>query len=121
MELYNAEEATKIRKILAHDIRMKKNPQTKERSLWNFEDFHGVMQVQTPAKTPARKFYQWRRQPRNRLYAASYVFKYFALNDFFKKKKKKAPTLTENLLKFNGTYLGRKQPFESFLKSGCAE
>ena len=68
MELYNAEEATKIRKILAHDIRMKKNPQTKERSLWNFEDFHGVMQVQTPAKTPARKFYQWRRQPRNTLH-----------------------------------------------------
>ena len=82
MELYNAEEATKIRKILAHDIRMKKNPQTKERSLWNFEDFHGVMQVQTPAKTPAWKFYQWRRQPRNRLYAASYFLKYFALNDF---------------------------------------
>ena len=100
MELYNAEEATKIRKILAHDIRMKKNPQTKERSLWNFEDFHGAMQVQTPAKTPARKFYQWRRQPRNRLYAASYVFKYFALNDFFKKKKKKSAYFDRKFVKF---------------------
>ena len=100
MELYNAEEATKIRKILAHDIRMKKNPQTKERSLWNFEDFHGVMQVQTPAKTPARKFYQWRRQPRNRLYAASYVFKYFALNNFFKKKKKKSAYFDRKFVKF---------------------
>ena len=89
MELYNAEEAREIRKILAHDIGMKENPQTKEDTLWTFKDFHGVMQVQTPTKTPARKFYQWRRQPRNRLYAASYVFKYFELNDFFFFKKKR--------------------------------
>ena len=55
MELYNAKEAREIRKILAHDIGMKKNPQTKEDTLWTFKDFHGVMQVQTPTKTPARK------------------------------------------------------------------
>ena len=30
MELYDAEEAMRIRKILAHEIRVKKNPQTKE-------------------------------------------------------------------------------------------
>ena len=29
MELHDAEESMAIRKILAHDIRMKKNPQTK--------------------------------------------------------------------------------------------
>ena len=61
MELHNAEEAMGIRKILAHDIRMKKNPQTKEDTLWIFNDFLGVVQVQSPSWTPARKFYQWRR------------------------------------------------------------
>ena len=35
--------------------------------------------------------------------------------------RKKTLTLTENLLKFNGTYMGQKQPFESFLKNGCSE
>ena len=43
-----------IRKMLAHDIRMKRNPQTKEDTLWIFKDFHGVMH-------PAWKFSQWRR------------------------------------------------------------
>ena len=32
----------RIRKILAHDIRMEKNPQTKEDTLRIFTDFHGV-------------------------------------------------------------------------------
>ena len=27
--------------------------------------------------------------------------------------------MTENLLNFNGSYMGRKQPCESFLKNGC--
>ena len=31
-----------IRKILAYDIRMKKNPQTKEDTFWIFTDFHEV-------------------------------------------------------------------------------
>ena len=48
-----------------------------------------------------------------------YVFKYFLLTDFFFFfKKKKALTLVEKLLNFSGTYMGRKQPFESFLKNG---
>ena len=34
---------------------------------------------------------------------------------------KKSLTLTENLLNFNGTYMGQKQPLESFLKNGCSE
>ena len=41
MELQDAEEAMGIRKILAHDIRMKKNPQTKKDTFWIFTDFHG--------------------------------------------------------------------------------
>ena len=61
MELHNAEEAMGIRKILAHDIRMKKNPQTKGDTLWIFNDFLEVVQVQSPSWTPARRFYQWRR------------------------------------------------------------
>ena len=50
-----------IRKILAHDLRMKKNPQTKKDTFWIFTDFHGVMRVQSPTSTPARKFHQLRR------------------------------------------------------------
>ena len=61
MELHDAEESMAIRKILAHDIRMKKNPQTKEDTFWIFTDVHGVMRVQSPTCTPARKFHQWRR------------------------------------------------------------
>ena len=36
-----------MRKILAHGIRMQKNPQTKEDTFWIFTDFHGVMRVQS--------------------------------------------------------------------------
>ena len=45
MELHDAEEAMGMRKILAHDIRMKKNPQTKVDTFWIFTDFQGVMRV----------------------------------------------------------------------------
>ena len=61
MELQDAEDAMGIRKILAHDIRMKKNPKTKEVTLWIFAVFDGVMRAQSSTCTPARKFYQWRR------------------------------------------------------------
>ena len=50
-----------MRKILAHDIRMQKNPQTKEDTSWIFTDFHAVIRVQNPTCTAARKFHQWRR------------------------------------------------------------
>ena len=56
MELHNAKEATGIRKILSHDIRMTKNPQT---TLWIFKDFHELIQIQSPTRTFAQKFYQW--------------------------------------------------------------
>ena len=35
-----------MRKILAHDNRVQKKPQTKEDTSWIFTDFHGVMCVQ---------------------------------------------------------------------------
>ena len=41
---------------------------------------------------------------------------YFLLTDFLKE----TLSLNENSL-FNGTYVGRQQPFESFLKNGCSE
>ena len=47
MELHDAEEAMGMRKILAHNIRMKKNPQTKEDTFWILTDFHGIMRVQS--------------------------------------------------------------------------
>ena len=43
MELHDPEESMGIRKILTHEIRRKKNPQTKEDIFWIFKDFHGVM------------------------------------------------------------------------------
>ena len=46
----------KMRKILEYDIRLKKNPQTKESTSWIFTDFHRVMWVQSPTYTIAQKF-----------------------------------------------------------------
>ena len=57
MELHDAKEAIGMRKILAHDMRMKKNPQTKEGTFWIFTDFHGVMRVQSRTCTPVPKFH----------------------------------------------------------------
>ena len=48
IELHDAEEAMGMRKILARDVRMKKNPQTKEDIFWIFTDIHGVIPVQSP-------------------------------------------------------------------------
>ena len=59
MELHDAEEAMGMRNILAHNIRMKKYPQTKEETFWIFTDFRGVMRVQSPTCTSTRKFHQW--------------------------------------------------------------
>ena len=47
MGLGDAEESMAIRKILAHDIRMKKNPQFKENTSW-IADFYRVMRAQSP-------------------------------------------------------------------------
>ena len=44
MELHDEKEPMAIRKTLVHDIRMKKNPQTKEDTFW-IADFYGVMRV----------------------------------------------------------------------------
>ena len=56
MERHNVEEAMVIRKILAHDIRMKKNPQTKKDTLWIFKDFHDVMRVYSVTWPPHGNF-----------------------------------------------------------------
>ena len=59
--IYQLPEGLKMRKILAHGIRMQKNPQTRAHNFWIFIDFHRVMRDQSPTCTPARKFHQWRR------------------------------------------------------------
>ena len=61
MELHDAEGAMGMRKILAHNIRMKKNPQIKGNTFLIFTDFHGVTWVQSATCTPAQIFHQWRR------------------------------------------------------------
>ena len=45
-----------MRKVLAHDIRMQKNPQTKWETFSIFADFHGDARVQSPTCTAARNF-----------------------------------------------------------------
>ena len=55
MELHDVEESMAIRKILAHDIRMKKNPQTKDDTFW-IVDFYGVMRTQSPIAPPHGNF-----------------------------------------------------------------
>ena len=55
MELHDVEESMAIRKILAHDIRMKKNPQTKDYTFW-IVDFYGVMRTQSPIAPPHGNF-----------------------------------------------------------------
>ena len=103
-----------MRKILAHDMRMKKNPQTKEDTLWIFPYFHGVMRVQSQTCTPSRKFHQLV-SPTPKSSICCYFLKYFVLIDFcFCFFCKKTLTLTENLLNFNGTYMDRKQPFSGY-------
>ena len=52
MEFHDAGEAMGMRKILAHDIRVKKNPQTKVDTFWIFTDFHGVIRVQSTTLNP---------------------------------------------------------------------
>ena len=95
MELYDAEEAMRIRKILAHEIRVKKNPQTKEDTFWIFKDFHGVMLFQGLICTLAQTFFQWHLKLRTHLYAATFLNNLYWLIFF-----KKTLTLTENLLNY---------------------
>ena len=109
MELHDAEEATEMRKILAHDMRMNKNPQTTEDTFWIFRDYHRVMRVQGLTCTLARKSLS----PKSSI--CCYFFKYFVLINL-KRKKKKALTLTENLWNFYVTCMDPKQTFERFLK-----
>ena len=53
-----------------HMTRMQKNPQTSEDIFWILTYFHGVMWVQSPTCTPARKFHQLAS-----LTPKSYIFK----------------------------------------------
>ena len=100
-----------IWKILGHDIRMKKNTQSKEEIFWIFKNFHGIMRIQSPTCTPARKLCQGVTNPE--IVYTLLRFQILCIDWTL--------TLTENLLNFNGTYTGPKQPFQSFLKNGRAE
>ena len=50
--IYKLPECLGMRRILAHDTRIEKNPQTRKDISWIFTDFHGVMLVQSPTYTP---------------------------------------------------------------------
>ena len=53
--IYQLHEGLGMRKILAHSIRMQKNPQTREDIFWIFTCFYGVMQVQSPTLASPHK------------------------------------------------------------------
>ena len=55
MELHDAEEAMRIRRILPHDTRMKKNPTNQEHFLY-FYRFHGVMRSRVQLVPPRGNF-----------------------------------------------------------------
>ena len=57
--IFQLPEGLGTRKILAHGIRMQKNPQTTEDIFLIFTDSHGVMQAQRQTCTSAGKFHQW--------------------------------------------------------------
>ena len=80
MELHDAEESMAIRKLLADNIRMKKNPQTKEDTFWTV-DFYGVMPAKTPTCTEISSMASL--TPKLSIYC--YVFKYFVFTDLKKK------------------------------------
>ena len=80
MKLHDAEESLAIRKILTDNIRMKKNPQTKEDTFWT-ADFYGVMPAQTPTCTEISLMASL--TPKLSIYY--YVFKYFVFTDLKKK------------------------------------
>ena len=79
MELHDAEEAMGMRKILAHNIRMKKNPQTKEDTFWILTDFHGIMRVQSSTCMEISSMASL--TPKSPL--CRYFYKYFVLTVFF--------------------------------------
>ena len=91
MELHDAEESMAIRKILAHDIRMKKNPQTKDNTFWS-ADFCGVMRAQSLTCTDIPSMTSLT----TKLSICCYVFKYFVFTDL----KKKQAYFDRKFLKF---------------------
>ena len=80
MKLHDAEESMAIRKILADNIRMKKNPQTKEDTFWT-ADFYGVMPAKSPTCTEISSMASL--TPKLSIYC--YVFEYFVFTDLKKK------------------------------------
>ena len=104
-----------IRKILPHDIRMKRNPQTKKGYLLYFygfswcyaspkSDLYPRMEISSMASlTP-----KYATTFENTLVLTDFSFK---KNTYFDRK----------FIELYGTYMGRKQPFESFLKSEGSE
>ena len=59
--IYQLPEGLGMRKILGHDIRIEKNPQTRADIFCIFTDLHGVVQVPSPTYTLAQKDHQWHR------------------------------------------------------------
>ena len=90
-----------------------KNPQTKENNFWIFTDFHGIIRVQSPTCALHGNFSSG--ITNLKIVYMLLRLQILCIDWFFFKE---ALTLTENLLNFNGTYMGRKQSFKSFFKNG---
>ena len=71
MEFHDAEEAFGMRKILTHDMRIKKNSQTKEDTFWIITEFYRVYGSKVKLAPPHRNLINWH----------CYFLKYFVLID----------------------------------------
>ena len=96
MELHDAKEAMKMRKILVYDIRMKKSRQNKGDAFWIFMDLCGS---KVHLASPQGNFINGVTNPE--MVYMLLLFHILCIDRFFFKK---TLTLTENLLNFNGTY-----------------
>ena len=106
MELHDAEEAIRMRKISP-------NQKTKENTLWILTDSHGVMRVPKSNLHPRTKISSIGVTNPEIVYM---LLLFQMLCIYWCCFLKKTLTLTENLLSFHGTYMDRKQPFERFWK-----
>ena len=86
-----------MEKILAHGIKMQKNSQTRADVFWIFTNFNGVMRIQCPTCSLARKIVSR---------------KFYAMDTFYKSSRPSDSNLTKNWLL--GIYCTTK--FKSFLE-----
>ena len=110
MELHDAKEAMKMRKILVYDIRMKKSRQNKGDAFWIFMDLCGS---KVHLASPQGNFINGVTNPE--MVYMVYFFIYFALTEIFFKKN---AYFDRKFIKFQWNLQSNHL---KVLKNGCSE